>query len=77
MGTRSAGRRRRGDLDGWRATHPLDVLAFYLKELRQLPPLSPDERAGMVAGDEGAAHQLIHRHLRLVVKIAGGSRSGI
>jgi len=50
--------------------HPSDVLAFYLRELRQRRPLSADGGTRSVAEDEGATRQLIHDHLRLVVKIA-------
>ena len=54
-------------------------LARYLKELRQLPMLEPQEgyllaKRWREHGDREAAHRLVTSHLRLVVKIAIGYR---
>ena len=54
-------------------------LTRYLKELRQLPMLEPQEgyllaKRWREHGDHEAAHRLVTSHLRLVVKIAMGYR---
>src|SRR5215216_178842 len=51
----------------------------YLEEIRQLPMLEPQEEYMLAKrwreyGDRNAAHRLVTSHLRLVAKIAMGSR---
>ena len=66
------------------ATHPPeprraesgDLVHLYLREIGQTPLLTPDEEAELLrrlqGGDNSAREQLIHAHLRLVVKLARG-----
>src|SRR5919199_5156293 len=54
-------------------------LSRYLQEIRKFPMLSPEEELDLAKrwrdeGDERAAHKLVTSHLRLVAKIAMGSR---
>ncbi|HYZ23436.1 MAG TPA: RNA polymerase sigma factor RpoH [Rhodopila sp.] len=58
---------------------PEASLSRYLREIRSLPLLSPEQEAALARGwrdgeDIEAAHKLVTSHLRLVAKIAVGYR---